>query len=43
MSELRLSASATADFDEAADWYSTNDPEITERFIDAVNRTLAPH
>lgn len=36
--ELRLAA--RAEFDEAADWYKDQDPQLRDRFVSAVGRTI---
>jgi toxin ParE1/3/4 len=41
MVALRLSPGATAEFDEAADWYLTEDPDLMAQFVEAINRSLA--
>lgn len=38
--ELKLSPGATADFDDAADWYSV-DPDLKAQFVETVNKSLS--
>lgn len=38
---IEFRPAARFDFDEAADWYSTEGPELRDRFIDAIDQTIA--
>jgi plasmid stabilization system protein ParE len=41
MAAIRFNPGATADFDEAADWYCAEDPDLKPQFIEAVNKNFA--
>jgi toxin ParE1/3/4 len=38
---IEFRQAARFDFDEAADWYSAEDPALRDRFIDAIDQTIA--
>ena len=38
---IEFRPAARFDFDEAADWYSAEDPALRDRFVDAVDQTIA--
>lgn len=40
MLNIELSPAAQIEFDEAADWYGAEDPDLKARFIDEINSTL---
>lgn len=40
MLNIELSPAAQIEFDEAADWYRSESPDLKIRFIDEINSTL---